>query len=466
MKKNLRVVSVVAATLLAVAPVAAIPVSNVLAASVIIEGSVGITTPDAATFKLNIKNQSDLADNDPTSKLQVTLVTSTLPAGAMVKASDAKVYTDVEVDSHGKGLVGKGTEIQNFAAGTDYYVTTTATISKLTPGKIYSIAIGDGVYSLKADDNGEIAGIGVISNAFKLFDKTKTGKPIVKEGSQNVTAGSVDLTSSENSVDAIVAKIIAKYAVKTDGTAGADFSSIKDDIRASLRAAGINVNANANGTFTNPGSSFLITLNLLADNGTTDTFVTIVHPAPLPVPSEPSNNVSSNSAIYKTIHSNVNVPIYDITGTLVTNTNTVLTNGTIVATYGTVIINGKSYTRLYSANSNKFIETKYVESPTTPVIPSKPTPTAVKRIMHNSYIYDANHRRIGNKMLAAYSYIDVYGGPTRLADGSLVYKIVNDQYVMADNIDGTARTLTHNAYVYKTSRKRADGRVLYRGTTV
>jgi len=86
--------------------------------------------------------------------------------------------------------------------------------------------------------------------------------------------------------------------------------------------------------------------------------------------------------------------------------------------------------------------------------------------MHNSYIYDKDHKRVGTNTLAAYSTVNVYGTTTKLADGSLVYKIGDNQYVMADNIDGTARVLSHNAYVYKTSKKRADRRVLKKGATV
>ncbi|WP_279081733.1 SLAP domain-containing protein, partial [Lactobacillus apis] len=66
----------------------------------------------------------------------------------------------------------------------------------------------------------------------------------------------------------------------------------------------------------------------------------------------------------------------------------------------------------------------------------------------------------------AYSTVEVIGAATKLADGSLVYQIGDNQYVMADNIDGTSRTLSHNAYVYKTSKKRANRKVLKAGSQV
>ncbi|MBA1392498.1 cell surface protein [Lactobacillus sp. XV13L] len=170
--------------------------------------------------------------------------------------------------------------------------------------------------------------------------------------------------------------------------------------------------------------------------------------------------VGAKGATYKTIQSDIDVPVYEISGNTVTDSKTVLKNGTQVATYGEITVNGKSYTRLNSTDSTKYIETKYVDGSV------KPVATSTKKVMHNAYIYDANHKRVGTNKLGAYSNIEVYGTATKLADGSLVYKIGDNQYVMADNIDGTARTLSHNAYVYKTSKKRADRRVLHKGATV
>ena len=170
--------------------------------------------------------------------------------------------------------------------------------------------------------------------------------------------------------------------------------------------------------------------------------------------------VGLKGATYTTVQSDIDVPVYEINGNTVTDTKTVVKNGDQIATFGTVTIDGKSYTRVNSADSTKFVETKYVDGSV------KPVAAVAKKVMHNSYIYDKNHKRIGTNVLAAYSTVNVYGPTTKLADGSLVYKIGDNQYVMADNIDGTARVLSHNAYVYKTSKKRADRRVLQKGATV
>ena len=171
--------------------------------------------------------------------------------------------------------------------------------------------------------------------------------------------------------------------------------------------------------------------------------------------------VGAKGATYTKVQADIdNVPVYEISGNTVTDTKTTVKNGDQIATFGTVTVGDKSYTRINSADSTKFVETKYVDGSV------KPVAAVAKKVMHNSYIYDKNHKRIGTNVLAAYSTVNVYGPTTKLADGSLVYKIGDNQYVMADNIDGTARVLSHNAYVYKTSKKRADRRVLKKGATV
>jgi hypothetical protein len=171
--------------------------------------------------------------------------------------------------------------------------------------------------------------------------------------------------------------------------------------------------------------------------------------------------VGAKGATYKSVQSDVDVPVYQINGNTVTATKTTVKNGDQIATFGDPIkIGDKSYTRINSADSDLYVESKYVDGS------FKPAPTVAKKVMHNSYIYDANHKRVGTNTLAAYTNVNVYGDATKLADGSLVYKIGDNQFVMADNIDGTSRTLTHNAYVYKTSTKRADRRVLKKGTKV
>ena len=171
--------------------------------------------------------------------------------------------------------------------------------------------------------------------------------------------------------------------------------------------------------------------------------------------------VGVKGATYKTVQSDGDVPVYKIDGNNVTDSKTTVKNGDIIAVFGDPIkVGEKSYTRINSADSDLYVESKYVDGS------FKPADKVKKTVMHNAYIYDKDHKRVGTNMLRAYSTVEVIGAATKLADGSLVYQIGDNKFVMADNIDGTSRTLTHNAYVYKTSKKRADGRVLKAGTKV
>ncbi|WP_158593331.1 MULTISPECIES: SLAP domain-containing protein [Lactobacillus] len=171
--------------------------------------------------------------------------------------------------------------------------------------------------------------------------------------------------------------------------------------------------------------------------------------------------VGVKGATYKTVQSDGDVPVYKIDGNTVTDSKTTVKNGDQIAVFGDPIkVGDKTYVRINSADSDLYVESKYVDGS------FKPADKVKKTVMHNSYIYDKDHKRVGTDMLRAYSTVEVIGAATKLADGSLVYQIGDNQFVMADNIDGTSRTLTHNAYVYKTSKKRADGRVLKAGTKV
>lgn len=171
--------------------------------------------------------------------------------------------------------------------------------------------------------------------------------------------------------------------------------------------------------------------------------------------------VGVKGATYKTVQSDGDIPVYKIDGNTVTDSKTTVKNGDQIAIFGeTIKVGDKTYARINSADSDLYVESKYVDGT------FKPADKVAKKVMHNAYIYDKDHKRVGTKTVAAYTNVNVLGAATKLADGSLVYQIGDNEYVMADNIDGTVRTLTHNAYVYKTSTKRADRRVLRKGAKV
>lgn len=70
----------------------------------------------------------------------------------------------------------------------------------------------------------------------------------------------------------------------------------------------------------------------------------------------------------------------------------------------------------------------------------------VKTLMRKAYIYDEQGNR-SQRSLAAYHNVTVLGGVVQI-NGKSYYKIGDNEYIALGNVDGTKRTLHHNAYVY------------------
>lgn len=93
-----------------------------------------------------------------------------------------------------------------------------------------------------------------------------------------------------------------------------------------------------------------------------------------------------------------------------------------------------------------------------------------KTIMHNAYYYDKDGKRVGTDKLTRYNSVTVAMNTTTI-NGKAYYEVIENgkatgKFINADNIDGTKRTLKHNAYVYKSSKKRANKVTLKKGTEV
>ena len=101
-----------------------------------------------------------------------------------------------------------------------------------------------------------------------------------------------------------------------------------------------------------------------------------------------------------------------------------------------------------------------------PVVPSQS-----KTIMHNAYYYkEDGTTRANNDKAKRYESVTVAMSTKKIGDKNF-YEVIKDgkatgMYINADNIDGTKRTLKHNAYVYATSKKRANKVVLKKGEEV
>ena len=109
--------------------------------------------------------------------------------------------------------------------------------------------------------------------------------------------------------------------------------------------------------------------------------------------------------------------------------------------------------------------------PVTVTVPNgKVVASVPKTIMHNAYYYDKDAKRVGTDKLTRYNSVNVSPKTTTIS-GKAYYEVVENgklsgKFINADNIDGTKRTLKHNAYVYRSSKKRANKVVLKKGETV
>lgn len=80
--------------------------------------------------------------------------------------------------------------------------------------------------------------------------------------------------------------------------------------------------------------------------------------------------------------------------------------------------------------------------------PASQAANAVKKqVMRNSYTYNSAGQKQSTKAIKAGSYLTVYGNAVTIGN-SKYYKYGDNQYVKAGNIDGSTKTVTHNAYVY------------------
>ncbi|MCP9331255.1 SLAP domain-containing protein [Lactobacillus kefiranofaciens] len=144
-----------------------------------------------------------------------------------------------------------------------------------------------------------------------------------------------------------------------------------------------------------------------------------------------------------------------------------------------IAVDGAGYFTAPTSLSLKFTATANnsnasAELPVTVSIPNGKVTTVEsvsKTIMHNAYYYDKNAKRVGTDKVTRYNTVTVAMNTSKLANGISYYEVIEKgkatgKYINADNIDGTKRTLKHNAYVYKSSKKRANKVVLKKGTEV
>lgn len=93
------------------------------------------------------------------------------------------------------------------------------------------------------------------------------------------------------------------------------------------------------------------------------------------------------------------------------------------------------------------------------------TVKTTKTVMHRAAVYDSTGKRSGSYVYPTYSKVTVLGGIVRI-NGRNFYKIGSNQHLVASNIDGTRKTLSHNAYIYTSKGTRVYVPTLKKGTSL
>ena len=398
MKKNLRIVSVAAAALLAVAPVAASAVSTVSADAVTSVTDLNKVTLPANDAKVNITPNVSLTTSVPGTDIKAALsasFTATID-GTTATSTFEPAVSSVDMWYNTKDANGNDVR-HNVDHVSDVTAAAAGTLFKV---QLNQVSLNFGTKNANKDitlvlpnENGNHFG----SNAKDVTYKTKTDSygvakiPYVVLGvyaknfadptvvtwlngttSAPVTAGNITLYAGSDAGKMNVAQVV-EQARKNYVAVGAKVADPTNNIKEALKA--MNIDVDAQGWFVAPKS---FTFNLTAKSNVNDATAT------LPV--------------------TVNVP------------------------------NGKDMT------------------------PAAVPSTGNVTIMHAAYTYelkDGKLTRVSSAdTLHAYSEVPVYG--TTTVNGKKYYRVSGEHewYINAGNVDGTSRTLNHNSYVYNNKGKR------------
>ena len=436
MKKNLRIVSVAAAALLAVAPVAASAVSTVSAAD-------ATTTTTATTT------------NKPTIDLT--------GAGAVTNAADTVTVTP------------------NF--------TLTAAVAK--DKKVTASATLQG--TITASLNGTSVTANVIDAAKDVTLKSNTGYTTIYKYDATTKTTENNLGKWNEATNDVYVKAGNDYQVELTGV-GFSFGSANANKELSLKlpsnvtvtGAAVNGNKLKLDQYGNVTNLTFTVKDIKAYDATNTSAVQFYNTN--------SGLIESKAASYMTLANNGTLNVNKLLDDLNKQYKAVqLQNGelkdvkvtttaadlTAELTKAGIKVNAAgdfeapaSFTATLTAKST--VNGKVATLPVTVTVPNgkvTTVPSQTKTIMHNAYYYDKDAKRVGTDKVTRYNTVTVAMNTTKLANGISYYEVIENgkatgKFINADNIDGTKRTLKHNAYVYKSSKKRANKVVLKKGTEV
>ena len=414
MKKNLRIVSAAAAALLAVAPVAAYGVSSVNADAIQSATSVGPVQEIPNKAEVNIKPNISLTTSVPgtdidaalnasfTATVDGTTATSTLTAG---KSSVSMWYYDAN---------NKRQEVKNVKD-----------INSAQAGTLFKVQL-DGVTLNFGDKNANKDVTVTLPN--------ENGNHFGNDGKQLTFKGKTN-SNGVLTIDRVILGVYAKDFSNSmvvqwhSANTGAVVNSASFQLYAGSDAGKMNVDQVMRqlGIGTKKANGYYA-----SQDGTVD------HQIKYTTPSEIADQLKAQG-----------IPV-DAQGWFVAP---------------------KSFTFNVTAKSEKNDATATL--PVTVNVPNgKDTtvPSQSKTVMHNAYFYDKNGKRVGSDKVTRYNSATVAMSTTTI-NGKAYYEVIENgkatgKFINAANIDGTKRTLKHNAYVYKSSKKRANKVVLKKGTEV
>ena len=433
MKKNLRIVSVAAAALLAVAPVAASAVSTVSAADA--------TTTTTATTTTN-KPTVDLTGAGAVSESKDTVnvtpsftLTSAIGAKGVV-TTPATLKGSIEASLNGTSVTA---DVADAAKKVELTQGTT-TIYSYDGDKVVN-HLGD--WNQSADNVYVVAGQSytmTLSDVGFNFGKANAGKTLTFKLPNGVTVqqNGKDLKNNKVTVDQYGNVTGLKFTLSVKAYNSANTSAVSFyDAKSGLVAT---------------QGSYMT----LANNG--DLNVTQL--------------LNDLKAKYEAMQfQNGKFETVDVTTTDADLTAELTKAGIKVNAAGNFEAPA-SFTATLTAKSED--NGKTASLPVVVTVPNgkvTTVPSQAKTIMHNAYFYDKNAKRVGTDKLTRYNSVTVSMNKTKFSNGIEYYEVIENgkatgKFINADNIDGTKRTLKHNAYVYKTSKKRANKVTLKKGTEV
>ena len=429
MKKNLRIVSVAAAALLAVAPVAATAMPVNAADSSAVATATNSTSAANNNVSLNLNGAGDTAND----AANIVNVSSNFSLNAPVKDAHNNVTANATL---GGELTAKlnGTTVSSSLANAAQDVTVSS-----TDGKTNFYSYNKNTNKLENKLNDVVAGTDYkltltnmgFSFGSSMKNKTITVK-VAKDATLNGKTGDVQVT-------------LDQYGNAT----GLTYTQTLHAYNQSVTNAVYFINVNSGTTETK------------------GTWMTLANDGKLNV----SSVLDSLTKQYEAVqYSDKAFNKIDITTTPADVTAELKKAGVDVDASGNFTAPD---TFTVTLNAKSGVNGKTASLPVVVTVPngkSTVVPSVAKTVMHNAYYYDKDAKRVGTDKLTRYNSVTVSPKTTTI-NGKAYYEVVENgklsgKFINADNIDGTKRTLKHNAYVYASSKKRANKVVLKKGTEV